>query len=167
VFDVKRKEITPMNQGTRKFLLFLPLLLAAIVLLPSTAPAQVPGPHPHYMRAIEDLRLARAYLSEGWGFEAVRGDDDKAVAEIDQAMREIRMAEIDDGKDIGNHPPLEVHLSWRDRFGRANDLLNRAQTNLDQAEEIPESRGMRNRALVHIHRAHFFVDHAYTTAAWQ
>jgi hypothetical protein len=155
-----------MNQGTRKFLIFLPLLLAAIVLLPSNAPAQVPGPHPHYMRAIRDLRLARAYLTEGWAWEAVRQQDNQAVAEIDQAIREIKMAAIFDGKDLSDHAPLEANLSWRDRFRRANDLIGAAHDDLVQAEDVPESRGLRDRALIHVDRAHTFVDNAWRSASW-
>jgi hypothetical protein len=157
-----------MNYGTRKLLVFLPLLLAAMVLLPATASAQqVPGPHPAYLRALSDLRMARAYLSEGWAWDAVRRDDEHAIQEIDRAMREIKMAAIDDGKNLADHPPVDVNLAPHDRFARANELLDRAHHDLDHAEDVPESRELRNHALWHIDEARKTVDQAWRTARWQ
>jgi hypothetical protein len=151
-----------------KPLLLLSLLVASIVLLPAAAPAQqVPGPHPAYLHALSDLRMARAYLSEGWQWEAVRREDDHAVAEIDAAIREIKHAAIDDGKNPQDHPPIDAHLGWHDRFARANELLGRAHHDLDHAEDVPEARGLRDRAIMHIDEAHNTVDRAWRTAHWE
>ena len=149
-------------------MIFLPLLLAAIAILPNTAQAQqVPGPHPAYLRALSDLRLARAYLNDGWAWEAVRREDNHAIDEIDKAIKEIKHAAIDDGKDLADHPPIDVHLAWHDRFARANELLNRARHDLDRAEDVPEARGLRDRAIIHIDEAHQTVDRAWRTAHWE
>jgi hypothetical protein len=131
-----------------KPMLLLSVLFASIALLPAAASAQqVPGPHPAYLHALSDLRMARAYLNEGWGWEGVRREDDHAVAEIDAAIREIKHAAIDDGKNPQDHPPIDRHLGWHDRFARA--------------------RGLRNRAIIHIDEAHNTVDRAWRTAHWQ
>ena len=162
-----RKETSHMAKFTTKALLLLSLLITSIALLPGAARAQVPGPHPAYLHALSDLRMARAYLSEGWQWEPVRHDDDHAVAEIDAAIREIKHAAIDDGKQLGDHPPIDVHLGWQDRFARAKELLRKTYHDLDQAEDVPEARGLRNRALQHVIEANNTVDHAWRTARWQ
>ena len=156
-----------MIKLTMKSLFSLCLLFASIALLPATGSAQVPGPHPAYLRALSDLRMARAYLNEGWQWEAVRRDDDHAVAEIDAAIREIKHAAIDDGKNPQDHPPIDAHIGWHDRFARANDLLARAHHDLDHAEDVPQSRGLRDRAIMHIDEAHRTVDRAWRTAHWR
>jgi hypothetical protein len=156
-----------MAKLTIKSLLLLSLLLCSVILLPGAAQAQVPGPHPAYLHALSDLRMARAYLSEGWQWEPVRRDDDHAVGEIDAAIREIKHAAIDDGKQLGDHPPIDVNLGWHDRFARANELLARAHHDLDRAEDVPQARGLRDRAIMHIDEAHNTVDRAWRTARWQ
>ncbi|HEY1766222.1 MAG TPA: hypothetical protein VGG26_01130 [Terracidiphilus sp.] len=156
-----------MTRFMTRPLFFFSLLFGSIALLPAAARADVPGPHPAYLHALSDLRMARAYLSEGWGWDAVRGEDERAIQEIDAAIREIKHAAINDGKDVRDHEPIEAHLGWHDRFGRANDLLARAHHDLDHAEDVPESRGLRDRALMHIDEAHHTVDRAWHTAHWE
>jgi hypothetical protein len=156
-----------MTRFRTKSLLLLSLLIGSIALLPAAARADVPGPHPAYLHALSDLRMARAYLSEGWGWDAVRHEDEHAVAEIDAAIREIKHAAIDDGKDLRDHPPIDSRLGWHDRFARANELLGRAHHDLDHAEDVPEARGLRNRAIMHIDEAHNTVDRAWRTARWE
>jgi hypothetical protein len=72
-------------------------MLGILVLIPKAAPAQVPGPHPAYLHALSDLRLARAYLDQiAW--PPVQRDEEHAIREIDAAIGEIKQASIDDGK---------------------------------------------------------------------
>jgi hypothetical protein len=148
----------------------LKMVLAAAgvmaVAAPSAVQAQVPGPHPAYLHALSDLRAARHYLADGWSFGPVRHDDDVAVREIDAAIREIKMASIDDGKGLGDPFPIDRQLSPHDRFRKANELLASAHHDLDHAEDVPQSRGLRNRAIVHIDMAHQTVDNAWRTAHW-
>jgi hypothetical protein len=157
-----------MFRNLTKTLFLLSLLTGALALLPRGAQAQVPGPHPAYLHALSDLRMARAYLSEGgWHWDEVQREDEHAVREIDAAIREIKHAAIDDGKNPEDHGPIDVHASWRDRFGRANGLLSQAHHDLDHAEDVPQARGLRDRALMHIDEAQHTVDHAYRTAHWR
>jgi hypothetical protein len=156
-----------MTRFMKKSLLLFSLLAVSISLLPAASQAQMPGPHPAYLHALSDLRMARAFLSEGWGWNAVRREDDHAVAEIDAAIREIKHAAIDDGKDLRDHQPIDGHLGWHDRFAKANELLARAHHDLEHAEDVPESRGLRDRAIMHIDEAHRTVDEAWRTARWE
>jgi len=129
--------------------------------------AQVPGPHPAYLHALSDLRAARHYLNDGWAWGPVRHDDEAAVREIDAAINEIKRAAIDDGKGVNDPFPIDRQLSPHDRFRKANELLWSAHNDLARAEDVPESRGLRNRAIGHVDQAHQLVDAAWRTAHWE
>jgi hypothetical protein len=149
----------------------LKMVLAAAGVMATVAPmtvqAQVvPGPHPAYLHALSDLRAARHYLHDGWAWGPVRHDDDVAIREIDAAIGEIKRAAIDDGKGDADPFPIDRGLSPHDRFRKANEMLAAAHHDLDRAEDVPESRGLRNRALMHIDQAHSIVDNAWRTAHW-
>jgi hypothetical protein len=128
---------------------------------------QVPGPHPAYLHALSDLRAARHYLNDGWAWEAVRHDDNEAIREIDAAIDEIKRAAIDDGKGVNDPFSIDTHLSPHDRFRKANELLWSAHNDLSRAEDVPEARGLRNRAIRHVDEAHHIVDNAQRTAHWE
>ena len=66
--------------------------------------ADEPGRHPAYLHALTDLRHARAHLERGTWSGRMDREEDHAIAEIDAAIREIKQAAIDDGKDLNDHP---------------------------------------------------------------
>jgi hypothetical protein len=136
------------------------------VAAPMGMQAGVRGPHPAYLHALSDLRAARHYLNDGWAWEAVRRDDNAAIREIDAAIREIKMAAIDDGKGVNDPFPIDRQLAPHDRFRKANELLAAAHTDLAKAEDVPQSRGLRDRAIGHVDTAHHIVDNAERTAHW-
>jgi hypothetical protein len=133
---------------------------------PACMQAQVPGPHPAYLHALSDLRAARHYLADGWAWGPVRHDDSMAVREIDAAIHEIKVAAMDDGKGDRDAFTVDRGLSPHDRFRKANELLASAHHDLDHAEDVPMSRGLRDRAILHIDQAHGIVDNAWRTAHW-
>jgi hypothetical protein len=133
----------------------------------TTMQAQVPGPHPAYLHALSDLRAARHYLNDGWAWAPVRHDDNAAIREIDAAINEIKKASIDDGKGLNDPFSIDTHLSPHDRFRKANELLWSAHNDLSRAEDVPESRGLRDRAIGHVDQAHQIVDNAERTAHWE
>jgi hypothetical protein len=138
------------------------------VFVPTTVKAQeVPGPHPHYLHALSDLRAARHYLNDGWVWGPVKHEDNDAIREIDAAIGEIKRAAIDDGKSLNDPFPIDTHLSPHDRFRKDNELLWSAHNDLSKAEDVPESRGLRDRAIKHIDEAHRIVDDAERTAHWE
>jgi hypothetical protein len=128
---------------------------------------QVPGPHPAYLHALSDLRAARHYLNDSWAWEPVRRDDDAAIREIDAAISEIKRAAINDGKGLNDPFPIDTRLSPHNRFHKANELLWAAHNDLARAEDVPESHGLRDRAIGHVDRAHQIVDNAEKTARWE
>jgi hypothetical protein len=162
---IRRRINMTLKQAT--FRLTLAAAAIVVILAPAASQAQVPGPHPAYLHALSDLRAARHYLNDGWAWGPVRHDDDVAVREIDAAINEIKHASIDDGKGLNDPFPIDRSLSPHDRFRKANELLAAAHHDLDHAEDVPWSRELRNRALVHIDMAHQTVDSAWRTAHWQ
>ena len=157
-----------MQAKTRTtFKAVLGLLALLLIAAPKATQAQVPGPHPAYLHALSDLRAARHYLHDDWSWGAVRHDDNAAIREIDAAINEIKHAAIDDGKGDNDPFPIDRGLSPHDRFRKANELLQAAHDDLARAEEVPESRGLRDRAIRHIDGAHQIVDHVEHTARWE
>jgi hypothetical protein len=142
-------------------------LLGILVLTPKAASAQqVPGPHPAYLHALSDLRLARAYLDQiAW--PPVQRDEEHAIREIDAAIAEIKRASIDDGKNLEDHPPIDARMRPDGRFRKALELLDKAHNDTARAEDVPQARGMRDRAVHHIDEAHGTVDNAIRTAHWE
>jgi hypothetical protein len=145
----------------------LPLLLAIFAIAPKAASAQqVPGPHPAYLHALSDLRMARAYLDQiAW--PPVQHDEVNAIREIDAAINEIKRASIDDGKNLADHPPIDAHMRPDGRFRKALELLDKAHNDTARAEDVPQARGMRDRAVYHIDQAHGTVDDAIRRVRWE
>jgi hypothetical protein len=65
-------------------------------------------------------------------------------------MQFLRDAEINDGKSLSDHPPLDSGWSRTDRLHRAYDLLAGAARDIDQRESDNFANGLKHRALHHI-----------------
>jgi hypothetical protein len=124
--------------------------LTLLALLPITSMAQMmPGKHPGYLHALSDLRAARWFLYHQPGDSAVAGDEDIGITEIDAAIREIKKASIDDGKDLNDHPAVDVK-EHGSRLLKSIETLKRAHGDIDHEEDNPEVRELKHRALEHI-----------------
>lgn len=134
-------------------------LVAAVTFGASSAQAQAPGRHPAYLRALSDLRLMRGYLDRLTPDEHIDDEQQQAINEIDAAIREIKQASIDDGKDLRFHPPIDARILPENRFRNAREAGNAAWHDVDQAEDDGYARGLKHRALDHIERANHIVDH--------
>jgi hypothetical protein len=147
------------------------IVTASLFLLAATVSggrlhADVPGPHPAYLHALSDLRLARAYLERWSPDEHVDANEQRAIGEIDAAIGEVKHASIDDGKNLDDHPRIDTHIPRGDRFRKAEKLLEKAHHDLDKAEDVPQSRGLRDRALVHIDWAWHATQEANLHGGW-
>ncbi len=131
----------------------LPLVMLMCLAAPLVANADLPGKHPAYLHALSDLRAARWMLEHRPGGAAVSGEEDVAITEIDQAIGEIRKAAVDDGKDIHDHPAVDVPSDNPGRLHRALELLHKVRQDVSHEEDDPLTRGLRDRALGHIHAA--------------
>jgi hypothetical protein len=131
------------------------LLLSGLLLVaaPFAANADLPGKHPFYLHALSDLRAARWMLEHRPGDPAVSAQEDVAVTEIDKAIGEIKKASIDDGKDIHDHPRVDVPKDHPGRLHKAAELLRKVHSDVAREEDDPMTRGLRNRAVMHIDEA--------------
>lgn len=144
-----------------KLLLKRMMLTAGLgLLLPLAAHADLPGRHPYYLHALSDLRAARWMLEHRPGDAAVSAQEDVAITEIDRAIGEIKHAAIDDGKPLEDHPPIDASLDHPGRLHKALELLHKVHHDVDREEDDPETRGLKDRALMHIDEASHAVEHA-------
>jgi len=134
------------------------VLLAALFAF-STTPAQAQGAHPYYSHALTDLRLMRGYLDRLTPSEVIDAESQSAIDEIDAAIREIKEASIDDGKDIHYHAPIDAQITPANRFRKAREAGNAAWHDLDQEEDNEFARGLKHRALDHVEKANHIIDH--------
>jgi hypothetical protein len=144
----------------------LTLALAAVVAsaAPLGASAQVlPGQHPAYLHALTDLRTARWLLEHQPGDVKVYGDEDVAISEVDATINDIKHASIDDGKDLHDHPTVDVH-EHGSRLLRSIESLKKARADISGEEDNPETRELRHRSVEHLDHAIRAAEHAH--AAW-
>jgi hypothetical protein len=125
-------------------------ILAGLLLLPMLANADLPGKHPYYLHALSDLRAARWMLQHRPGDAAVSGNEDVAIGEIDAAIREIKRAAIDDGKNVEDHPNVDVAADRPGHLHKALELLRKVHSDVAREEDDPVTRGLRDRAVGHI-----------------
>ncbi|MDR3415626.1 MAG: hypothetical protein P4L83_05525 [Nevskia sp.] len=144
-----------MRQRT-KLLSGLLLLLS----LPFAANADLPGKHPFYLHALSDLRSARWMLEHRPGDAAVSGQEDVAITEIDAAIGEIKKAAIDDGKDVHDHPAMDVPADHPGRLHKALEILRKVHSDVAREEDDPLTKGLRNRAVGHVDGAIHATEHA-------
>ncbi len=125
----------------------------AAALLPIAAYADLPGRHPEYLHALTDLREARWNLEHRPGDAAVSAAEDRALAEIDRAINEAKLAAAEDGKNLEFHPPSDASLNRPGRLHHAVELLRRARNDVAREEDNPEARRLRRRVVDHIDSA--------------
>jgi len=133
---------------------------ACIVLAvtPMAARADQPGHHPAYLHALTDLRHARAHLERRGGNAEMKWDEKTAIREVDAAIREIKEASIDDGKNLNDHPPVDAKLDYQGQLHRALELLRKAEKDCHEEEDNNFARGLQKRAIQHIKEAIRFTE---------
>ena len=120
---------------------------ALVVLAPLAAHAE--HNHPAYLHALADLREARANL-EHPNRASGTWDEGTAIREIDAAIKEIKDAAIDDGKNLDDHPAVDTNLDWGGRLKHADDLITQAYADVHDHEDNKFARGLQMRALKHM-----------------
>jgi hypothetical protein len=125
-----------------------------------------PAVHPRYLSAISNLRYARALLWRGDWRDVMR-DQRAAIDEIDHAIAEAKRAAIDDGKNIDDHPPIDMRMPWEGRFRRAMELLDSAQRDLSFEEDNRAAAPWRSLARADVDRARAFIAKAMRDSWWR
>jgi hypothetical protein len=128
-------------------------IFGGLLLLPLFANADLPGKHPYYLHALSDLRAARWMLEHRPGDAAVSANEDTAIAEIDAAIGEIKRAAIDDGKNVSDHPNVDVPADRPGHLHKALELLRKVHSDVAREEDDPATKGLRDRAVGHIDAA--------------
>jgi len=128
-------------------------LLSAVIFAQSENVEKKVANHPHYLRALSDLRAARWMIEHRPGNWQQSIDETEAVKRIDAAINEIKNASIDDGKNINDHPKVDEHPDHVGRLRKAIDFLNAAKEDVNREEDNSFAKGLRNRALIHINEA--------------
>ena len=77
-------------------------------------------------------------------------DERPAIEEIDMAIREIKKASIDDGKNLADHLPIDAKLDGPGRLRHARELLFKARADVNKEEDNRFAAGLQERALRHI-----------------
>ena len=135
-----------------------------LAVAPAVLRADQPGKHPAYLHALTDLRHARAHLERRGGDAMVKWDEKTAIREIDAAIREIKDAAIDDGKNLQDHPPVDAKMDWAGRLRRAVELLHKAEKDCSEEEDNNFARGLKKRAQEHIRDAIRFTEQGIANA---
>ncbi len=126
------------------------LATAGCVVAPPPPPPAPAQHHPAYLHALTDLRDARWNLEHRPGDAAVSAQEDVAIVEIDRAINDAKVAAMEDGKNIYQHPPEDARLDFRGRLHHADELLHKAHNDVAQAETNGQAVELRNRVLGHI-----------------
>ena len=87
------------------------------------------------------------------GDAAASGKEDVAITEIDKTIDEIEKAAIDDGKDIHDHPRVDVPNDHPGRLHKSLELLRKVHGDVAREEDDPMTRGLRDRAIHHLDEA--------------
>ena len=142
-------------------------LLLALAVVTFALPAKAQMPHPHYLHALSDLRLARALLAHPDEYN-VMVEQSYAVQAITKALGEISRASIYDGVDprFFAPPPADARLMHRKRLGKARSLLEAALRNLSYEEDNMVAIGWRNAAIRDVQNARAFVMRAIENKRW-
>jgi hypothetical protein len=116
-------------------------------------PRPAPGAHPWYLHALSDLRNARANLERKGGDRQMKWDEHEAIVAIDRAIRDLKEASIDDGKNLEEHPPVDAHEPRSGRLHKALAALQAARDDVAKEEDNAYANGLKNRALHDIEEA--------------
>ena len=138
---------------------FINAALVSVVLTAAPS-AALAAEHPAYLHALADLRDARAHLERRPGDERMKWDEQKAIREIDEAIREIKEAAVWDGKDIHDHVRMDAHLEFGGRLRYAKELLEKARRDCLEDRDHGFAHGMQERAVSHIGEAIRHIDEA-------
>lgn len=139
------------------------MAVVAMIMMTTFASAEA---HPAYLRALGNLREARANLDVATPNYRLNDDERRAVSEIDAAIQEVRSAAIDDGKPAGFRPRIDERLDGPGRLRRAMELLDMAHRDVDEHESDKFAKGLKKRALKHIDEARNSTQRAMKARHW-
>jgi hypothetical protein len=138
-------------------------VVAAALIAAAPAWADDSDRRPDYLRALGDLRGARAQLVH-FGSDPVDHEAEQAVYDIDRAINEIKSVAVMDSTDVQEHAPPDAHLARNGRFHKAMGLLDTARRHISGEEDQPDAKVVQLRAIRHIEEARREVARAMAVA---
>ena len=139
-----------IERFSRNWVMLLVAMFVVTVSMGTQAKAQLPG-SPPYLQALTDLRMARAII-EADARPQNSNEKHHEIEEINGAIKEIKAAAIDDGKDLGYNPPPDAQGTSVSLHGAVR-FLRKAHDDCFGAADMPSAIGMKIRALRHIDEA--------------
>lgn len=128
----------------------LGVLLLVVLSIGTRAQAQLPGAPP-YLKALSDLRTARA-LIQADGRPQNGNEKHHEIDEINEAIKAIKAAAVDDGQNLDYNPPPDAQAASLSLHGAVR-YLRKAHDDCFGAADLPNAIGMKERALRHIDEA--------------
>jgi hypothetical protein len=115
--------------------------------------ARADGKHPHYVRALGDLRSAHAWLRGAPAGTPASDHEKQAVFHIQETINNINVAARDDDQNIKDNPVPDVDVKHKARIQKALDLLYSAYKDLKFEEDDKKASGWRQRAFKNLDAA--------------
>jgi hypothetical protein len=106
-----------------------------------------------YLHALSDLKAARWLMEHRPGNWQQTTSEINAIKEIDEAIKNIKGAAIDDNKAIDEHPIVDEKTDRIDRLHEADDFLKKAHIDVDQENDDSFGNGLRDHLYEHIDAA--------------
>lgn len=131
-------------------------LLTALFCAPATPAYAQQGPD--YLQAISNLRMARAWIAAD-PKPRFADEENRATQEITEAIKEIKRAVQDDGRNANFTPPAQGPERSAGPLHTALTLLNEAYNDCARGMDYPQSAGLQVRALKHIGEARATLTH--------
>jgi ribosomal protein L12E/L44/L45/RPP1/RPP2 len=138
---------------------------AVVAAAPAAPPPTPAAAHPWYLHALSDLREARANLERKGGDKQMKWDEHDGVGAIDRAIKDIKTAALDDGKNLDDHPAVDAHEPRGGRLHKALSALQTARADIDKEEDNAFANGLRARASHDIDEAIRFTEAGVQAAA--
>jgi hypothetical protein len=130
--------------------------MALVLFLPGTALAG--QKHPGYVRAMDDLRVARLLLQRTNEAQTLNGSQDEVsltVAYLDAAMADIdKEIGVERKKKAHDFPRIDARMPWGDRLTTSLRFLEVAQQECSAEKDISGDSGFRARVLDQLDHAH-------------
>lgn len=122
----------------------------------SIALADTPGHHPAYLHARSDLRKAELLLQTPDEFNVTQ-EARIAAQKVHNAIQDIDVAGVLDGKNLDNDPQIDTSLNHHDKFEAIYKLLRSADKDLSGKEDNHFVLSWRNRAEAEINQAKHYT----------
>lgn len=130
---------------------------ALAVALTLCGSAQAGQKHPGYLRAREDLRLARALLQRANAADARDNSQDEVsltIANIDGALAEIDKQTGAEGKKTQAPPRIDARMPWRNRLSESLRLLENAEFECSKEKNTAGDPELRARVAALLEQGH-------------